>query len=288
MTHDQVRHLVRRINPIPDPSVLDVVDAPVLDLERSKEMQVDERPMAEGRRDHRRRGPVFGIAAAAVVLIAGLIYVSTDNDPVATPAPNAVELPGFDQPLEPGAYHADTDGDVATSTRGTFVIEGTGWRSAGSGAIKGGVATNGGYVSLLIDEVNQVWEDACAARQAAAPAGTTAQALGNQFAAMTAFITIEGLSPVTAFGQEGYHLVVEVPADCVVASNVTDDMVWDGEVFGERYYQAEGQVVEFWFLHVEGTTVMVEATRPPESNEEIVTELNADLDTLLDTLVITP
>jgi hypothetical protein len=33
---------------------------------------------------------------------------------------------------------------------------------------------------------------------------------------------------------------------------------------------------------------MVEATRPPESDEEIVTELTADLDTVLDTLVITP
>ena len=63
--------------------------------------------------------------------------------------------------------------------------------------------------------------------------------------------------------------------------------VWGGPTW-ERYYQAEGQIVEYWFLDVEGTTVMVEATRPPESSEEIATELAADLDTLLDTLVITP
>jgi hypothetical protein len=47
--------------------------------------------------------------------------------------------------------------------------------------------------------------------------------------------------------------------------------------------------VEYWFLDVEGTTVMVEATRPPETtDEEAATELNTDLDTVLDTLVITP
>ena len=46
MTHDQIREMVRRVNPIPDPSMLEIVDVPVLTtpLERRMEMQIDDRP----------------------------------------------------------------------------------------------------------------------------------------------------------------------------------------------------------------------------------------------------
>ena len=77
---------------------------------------------------NRRRGPLVGIAAAAVILIAGLVlFLTRDNTPVAEPAPNATELTDEFQPLAPGAYYADTDGNEETATRGTFVIEGDGW-----------------------------------------------------------------------------------------------------------------------------------------------------------------
>jgi hypothetical protein len=252
-------------------------------------MQTDERPMVDERMNNRWRGPVIGIAAAAVVLIAGLIYVSTDREPVAEPAPNAVAIPGGDFPsLAPGAYYVDTDGDAGTSTRGTFVIEGDGWASAfGTGAVKeapGGSIEGGSYVMLTVGEVDQVWEAPCAGGTAVS-AGTTAKALGDQFAAMPAFFTIEGLTPVTAFGHDGFHLVLEVPASCSASESYN---VWSSPTWGERFYQVEGQIVEYWFLDVEGATVMVEATRPPESTQEPLMELEADLDTVLDTLVLTP
>ena len=43
MTHDQIREMVRRVNPIPDPSTLEIVDVPVLTtpLERRTEMQIE-------------------------------------------------------------------------------------------------------------------------------------------------------------------------------------------------------------------------------------------------------
>ena len=46
MTHDQIREMVRRVNPIPDPSMLEIVDVPVLTtpLERRTDMQTDDRP----------------------------------------------------------------------------------------------------------------------------------------------------------------------------------------------------------------------------------------------------
>ena len=252
-------------------------------------MQVDDRPVAAERRDNRWRGPLIGITAAAVVLIAGLVFVLTKDDTqVAAPAPDATELPSEFQPLAPGAYFADTDGNEETATRGTFVIEGGGWASLEAGAMRDtpeGV-DNGLYVSLMVVEVDRVWEAPCAGgttAQTPAPAGTTAKALGDQFAAMD-FTTREGLTSVSAFGNDGYHLVLEVPAGCISDSS----RAWTGGLGGERHYQAEGQIVEYWFLDVEGTTVMVEATRPPESGEDIVTELTDALDTLLDTLVLTP
>ena len=287
MTHDQVREMVRRVNPVPDPSTL-IVEAPVLTtpLERRTEMQTDDRVMVEDGGKNRSRGPLVGIAAVVVILIAGLVFALTrDDTPVATPTPNATQLPGEFEPIDPGAYYADTDGIEETSARGTFVIENSGWSSLRAGAMREtpeGV-DNGLYVSLFIGELDQVWESPCDGG-APVPAGTTAKAVGDQFAAMGGFTTREALTPVSAFGGDGYHLVLEVPA-CVEGATAN---VWTGPVWGERNYQVEGQIVEYWFLDVEGTTVMVEATRPPEPNEEVATELKADLDSVLETLVITP
>jgi hypothetical protein len=281
MTHDQIDRMVRKANPVRDPNTLGSVDVPVLTtpLERRAEMQIDERPGTEVPADrNRRRGPLVGIAAAAVILIAGLIFVLTrDNTPVAEPAPNATAISPeeMDTPLAPGAYFVDTDGDEESSLGGTFVIEGAGWSSIGAGARK---VFGEDYVSLMIVEVDQVWSPAC---EAPAPiaAGTTADALANQFAANGLTIQ-DALAPVKAFGHDGHHLVVEMPAGCTGEPF----FVWEGPTFG-RFYQTPGQVVEYWFVDVEDTPVMVEASWfPGSSPEEDVTELRE----VLDTLVITP
>jgi hypothetical protein len=287
MTHDQIREMVRRVNPIPDPNTLGAVDAPVLTTERRTDMQTESREATNEPGRSRWRGPLVGVAVTAAILVAGAIYFLTNDDPpVATPAPNAIELAGEFQPAAPGAYFADTDGDVETATRGTFVIEGDGWASLEAGVMREapeGVDA-GGYVSLFVTELDGVWETPCEGG-APVPAGATAEAMGDQFAAMPGFVTREALTPVSAFGRDGYTLVLEVPSSCVGGETRN---VWTSPVWGERNYQEEGQIVDYWFLDVEGTTVMVEATRPPESDEEIVTELNADLDAVLETLVITP
>ena len=280
MTHDQIREMVRRVNPIPDPRTLVVDDVPVLTtpLERRMDMQTDNREVTEGGGKNRRRGPLVGIAAAAVILIAGLVFVlARDNTPVAEPAPNATRISPdeMDSPLPPGAYFVDPDGDETTSLGGTFVIEDSGWTSLPSGTRR---EFGEDYVSLMVVEVDQVWSPACV-EPAALAAGTTAADLANQVAA-NGFTIQEALAPVSAFGRDAQHLVVEVPAGCAGDSF----MVWDGPTFG-RFYQSPGQVVEYWFLDVAGTPVMVEASWfPGSSPEEDVTELRA----VLDTLVITP
>ena len=275
MTHDQVRQLVRRINPIPDPSMLETVDAPVLDLERSMEMQVDDRPAAEVRSVDKWRGPLIGIAAVAVVVIGVSVFINMVEDDVATPAPNAMLLTDemWLDLIEPGAYYADTDGDEGTSTRGTFVIDGSDWAALGAaGAYK---TVNEDYVGFWVVELDTVWTEACAGGNAQ-PAGSTAQAIAEQFAG-AGFIVLEAVAPIQVFGQEGYHLVVEVPAGCDGRD------VWQGPTFA-RTYQREGQVLEYWFLDVEDAPVMVEAANFPDASESDIAELQE----VLDTLVITP
>lgn len=245
-------------------------------------MQTDSRQTTEERGHSRWSGAIIGIAVAAAILIGGAIFLLTKDDtPVAEPAPNATRLIGEDlHPIAPGAYFADTDGDEGTTTRGTFVIEGNEWAGFNGGVLDD---NEGGdiAVSMLVLQVDRVWEAPCDGG-ASAPAGTSAKALADQFAAMPGFTTREGLTPVSAFGRDGYHLVLEVRVNC--AGN--DPNVWSSPAFfaTDRSYGL-GDIVEYWFLDVEGTPVMVEATQwSSVSTEEEVAGLRA----VLDTLVITP
>ena len=141
MTHDQIDRMVRKANPLPDPTALEPVDASVLTtpLERRMDMQTDNREVTEGGGQNRSRGPLVGIAAAAVILMAGLVFFLTKDDAqVAEPAPNATAISDeMDTPLAPGAYFVDTDGDEESSLGGTFVIEGDGMVIDGCRAQKG-------------------------------------------------------------------------------------------------------------------------------------------------------
>jgi hypothetical protein len=278
MTHDQIRELVRRVNPIPDPNMLESVDAPVLVTERRTDMQTDSRVMAEDGGKKRLRGPMVGLAAAVAVLIAGSIFLLTNDDPpVTTPAPNATPIPPSfgDSLLAPGAYFVDTDGDEASTPRGTFVIEGSGWNNVPSGVKKDSAET---FVALMVVEVDEVWSSVCEPTTSVA-AGTTAADLANQFANIGLTVR-EAMAPVNAFGHNGYHLVGEVPAGC--GSEVKP--AWSGPVFDHRWYDPT-EVVEYWFLDVEGTPVMIEASWAPGSSPE---EDIAELEAMVDTLVITP
>jgi hypothetical protein len=247
-------------------------------MERSNDMQVDDRQTSTNRQERRWRGPLIGIAAGAVVLIGGWIFVDTGDDDVVSPAPNATlltdEMRG--EPIEPGAYYADTDGDPATSTRGTFVIEGDGWEAANTGARYTAIDE----IVLMVVEVDTAGAPSCGGVPGMEIAATSAEGLANQFAA-AGFTIREAVTSVSAFGRNGYHLVVEVPPGCDSSANVA----WRGPTFGGRYYhQSPGQMVEYWILDVEGTPVLVEASWRAENTEEDLAPLRA----ALDTLVITP
>jgi hypothetical protein len=260
--------MVRRANPLPDPSVLGPVDAPVFTTERWMEMQVDDREVDEGRPPSRWRGPLVGVTVAAAILIGGGILLSTRSEnQVAEPAPNATRIdPDVRSPLAPGAYFADPDGDEATRFGGTFVVGSNGWTSS-----EGGVDRNG--VSLHLHHVNEPFSPTCGdiAEGAMMATGAAAADLANGFNA-DGFIVREAPAPVNAFGHNGYHVVVEVPQGSSCAG-------WQWNIFLNG-----GDVFEAWFFDSDEGIVMVEAMWLTGSAEEDLTELRA----VLETLVITP
>ncbi len=109
MTHDQIDRMVRKANPLPDLNALEPVGVPVLatPLERRTEMQIDDRPGTEVQPDRNRwRGPLVGIAAAAVILIAGLVFFLTRDDArwLSPPRCDRDHRDEMEMPLAPGAY----------------------------------------------------------------------------------------------------------------------------------------------------------------------------------------
>jgi hypothetical protein len=303
MTHDQIREMVRRANPVADPISLQSVMAAdlIIDDEWRMEMQTEDRTTATQVGRKKWSGPMVGIAAAAVILLGGLVYFLTRDDTpeVVQPAPNATEIT-LDmefQPIEPGAYYTDTDGAGTSTVRGTFVIEPDGWSGHLQGAMKeAGPET---YVAHLVQQVAYVASPGCHQTEWV-PAAGTADELADQFATLPGFIIRQAVAPVVAFGHEGYHMVAEVPDEgfAPTPTSAFSGCQGDGEFDGwyatrfaadepltrDRYYQAPGQTLEFWFLDVGGTPVVVEATTFPTSPAKDVAELEA----ILDTLVITP
>ena len=175
----------------------------------------------------------------------------------------------MDEPLASGAYFVDTDGDESTSLGGTFVIEGSGWAAMPSGAVKEREGQE--YVVLLVVEVDEVYTPVCPMNgQAPMAAGSTAQDLANQVAA-SGFTVREAFHRSVPLAMRDTTSVGEVPAGC----SGSTFQAWTGGGWGGRYYQTPGQVVEYWFLDLEGTPVMVEATWFPGSPEEDVAELRA-------------
>ena len=175
--------------------------------------------------------------------------------PVAQPAPNATDIETDQQRsgtktrlFAPGAYFVDTDGDEATSLGGTFVIEGERMDDVPSGArerMVGGVCLAPGPRGRR-GVVTGVCEPPLPHRR---PPGRRRRIWPTSSPA-NGFTVREALAPVSAFGHDGLP-----PADRDVPESVRRrDAHRPGRApsLSERYYQANGQMVEYWFLDVEG------------------------------------
>jgi hypothetical protein len=236
-----------------------------------------------------RRGLAWALAAFALVLAIGGLYFAfsgsdgqvVDQTTVPTPttvlttAPNPTQLPYVAQELDPGVYFIDADNDPSTTTGITYRIEGPGWMGREGPGRDSGVSLHLHPVELRFGPHSPGCE-----RIGGNPrvAGSTAAGLADAFAA-NGFTIREAPAPVSAFGYDGYHVVVEVPEGC-------DDAV------GGRYdiFAYPGDVMEVWLFDVDGQIVMVEANWKTESTGVIASteEDMAALRALIDTVMLTP
>jgi hypothetical protein len=228
------------------------------------------------------RGFAWAVAAFVVVLAIGGLYFAfsgddgqlVDQTTVPTPttipstAPNATPLPErLQEPigeLGPGVYFLNADGDASATTHATFVIEGPGWRGSSEGVSKGAL-------SLHLHQTDEPSAPGCGARNGMA-AGSTAADLADGFAASDLTVR-EPPAPVSAFGHDGYHAVIEVPTGCAFAVG------WQWNIF-----LRPGDVMEGWIFDIDGDIVIVEAMWRTESQDPSLAELRA----VIDTLVLTP
>jgi hypothetical protein len=104
------------------------------------------------------------------------------------------------------------------------------------------------------------------------PNESTAADLADAFGA-SGLMVREAPAPVSAFGHDGDHVVIEVPKGCANASG------WQWNIFLQP-----GDVLEAWIFDMDGHILMVEANWLAESPEEDLAELRA----VVDTLVLTP
>jgi hypothetical protein len=234
------------------------------------------------------RGLAWAIAAFALVLVAGGLYFAFSGDDgqvvdqttvptpttVLTTPPNPTQLPEFGQELDPGVYFIDADDDPSTTTGITYRIEGPGWMS------QNGPSRDNGSVSLHLHQVQLRFGPHSPGCNY--PEGPTSEAaeftaadLADEFAA-NGFSVREAPAPVSAFGHDGYHVVVEVPEGC-------DDAVG----FQYNAFAFPGDVIEAWLFDIDGQIVIVEANWKTEatdltaSPEEDVAELRAVIDTVV-------
>ena len=202
------------------------------------------------------RGVAWAVAAFIVLTVGGMYLAFGGEDgrvvdqptvptptTVLTPAPNPTRLPEVGQepvgPLAPGAYVV-VDRDPSTRTRGTFLIEGPGWMGSDEGISR----QNG--VSLHLHQVDEPVPPGCEWAVNPMPAGSTAADLADGFA-VSGFTVRDAPAPVSAFGHDGYHVVVEVPGGC------------NGGGYGSGHTNIllhPGDVVEAWIFDIDGHIVV--------------------------------
>lgn len=177
--------------------------------------------------------------------------------------------------MDPGNYYVDADGLSSTSLRAEFTIAEPGWKPF-AGVYKNGPANAGGYVAAKFLTVTNVASAACDST-AMVPVGDTAEDIATGLAGIGDFVTQMAPTTVSAYGYNGYHLILEVPSIAGCDDGYFDG--YEGPTIG-RYYQGADQVVEFWALDVEGSPLLIEATWFPASPPEDVAELRAILDSV--------
>lgn len=284
------------------PSSRHVVDIDALATGREGDvimLEVKDPVTDDGSAPRRRRSfPWWLVAAAAVVaavLVVGVLAGSAyDRDDVDTatsgqgtePPPGPAARPVLDvgdfQPLEPGWYSIDPDGDDATQLRVVFEVAAEGWESW-IGAVK---FNEDGHVALSITTIDNVVHDACRDQRPLDPAiGPTVDDLVLALTQLPPFDVTSPPRDVAGLGYRGTHLeltVPEMPARGVGSdryfTECTDRALhsWIAPNLGGTFYGYNGEAgrtEDFWILDVDGTRLVLVTTTSPESTPQDVAEL---------------
>jgi hypothetical protein len=193
--------------------------------------------------------------------------------------------------VDPGTYSIDHDGLADTPLRVLFTIEAEGWRGwVGTYKDEEGEDAESRVVGLTIGAASEVVADPCHEHRWVDP-GPTVDDLATALASLPGFELTAPVSDVSAYGYEGKHLELQVPdlehngndpgfVDC------TEGYFYGWRAFTahqrtlHRYYQGPHEIVEFWILDVEGSRLLIETNRFPNSPANDVVELSAILDSI--------
>lgn len=237
-------------------------------------------------------GGAWALAAFVVVLAVGGLYFAFGGDdgevanpatvptpttvPTSAPSPTLLSEEDEGRHLEPGVYFADADEDPSTTAGATFRVDGPGWVGDSQGLLRSNLG-----VLLHIHQVPEpiAWPSCALISNSSdvplAPVPTAA-GLADAFAT-SGFTVLRAPAPVSAFGLDGHHVVVEVPEACDGGSYLIGN--------GSAKFVDAGDVLEAWLFDMDGHVVMVESLKQGRGQTE---EDLAALKAAIDTLVLTP
>jgi hypothetical protein len=194
------------------------------------------------------------------------------------------------EPVEPGTYYIDPDGDESTPLRVTWEIAKEGW-TGWIGTAKD-TGDDGPHILLTIAELTNVTVDACLDQAEGEPAvGPTVDDIAIALSELAPFEVTEPPSDVTFLGYEGKHLVLTVPdgAGSAGAIGFTDCQngelrTWFAKNFEGSFVGYDGPkpglTEEFWILDVDGTRLAIITNTSPDAPAEAVAERQAMLDSM--------
>jgi hypothetical protein len=199
--------------------------------------------------------------------------------------PNVFSVPGEFPELEPRTYWVDADIDPCTPLRVLYTIPADGWRAwigtfkPEEGALLG---LEERRVGISIVTVTNLVVDGCTDhRLTDPPVGPSVDDLATALADLGPFVVTSPPRDVTIYGYSGKYLELSLPemqfSECVGGEVIS----WDADVLSYPFHGYLPRMIEeFWILDVEGSRLVIVASRVADSAPEDIEEMRAILDSI--------
>jgi hypothetical protein len=195
--------------------------------------------------------------------------------------PNVLSVPGEFAALETTTYWVDPDVDPCTPLRVLYTIPADGWL-AWTGTFKPEEGTEDRRVGVSIVTVTNLVVDGCTDHSLAdPPVGPTVDDLATALADLGPFLVTAPPTDVTIYGYSGKHLELSLPemqfSECVDGEVIS----WDAPVLSYPFHGYLPRMIEeFWILDVNGSRLVIVASRVADSVPKDIEELQAVLDSI--------